>query len=350
MSKLIVVSDWDARYENERSRQLKQLKFVYLPIGIGQDDMAEFMDHPRGAELLGAWTAILWTAGASVRRGELWRSDSRPHDAASLARLHRPISADVFELAIARLAELGFVAIIDCSDPPEDGTLDSLKPTMDVTDVLARTSDTHLAKSPKTEKSQTLHMDSGQNPCVKSTKTQKSQTLHMGSGQNVRHSSGAIRRLKLEVRSSNRSIEGPKPRKQPEPPNPDAAGVKEVLALLASFPQANHLPPPDETLALSCLNAAGGDSEAVFGVLKNLSLARKAPGKSWGWFPVVIANHLRSRRSCPPDTGIELENLFWSGALKDALKSPDLVGPDLEDELRQRFPSEMEAFANQKAS
>jgi len=102
------IRDWSKHFENNRTRELKELRFVILPNKHDGDGYTELLDHPNGAAHYGAWVAIVQVASKCEIRGTLSRDGAKPHDACSLSRLTR-IPVSVFEEALPRLVGIGWV-------------------------------------------------------------------------------------------------------------------------------------------------------------------------------------------------------------------------------------------------
>ena len=139
------IRDWSRYFENNRTRDLKDLRFVILPNKQDGDGYTELLDHPNGAAHYGAWVGIVQVAskgkhppeecdnpaGCCECRGSLLRSNARPHDPASLSRLTR-IPASVFEEALPRLVNIGWLELLtqkrqqnqtSRTIPHDDGTI-----------------------------------------------------------------------------------------------------------------------------------------------------------------------------------------------------------------------------------
>jgi len=118
------IRDWSQHFENNRTRELKELRFVILPNRHDGDGYTELLNHPDGAAHYGAWVALIQVAsrgqhpaggcgnpaGCCECRGILLRDGARPHDAASLARITR-IPESVFAEALERLANIGWIEV-----------------------------------------------------------------------------------------------------------------------------------------------------------------------------------------------------------------------------------------------
>lgn len=123
------IVDWSNRFENNRSRGLKNLEWISVPNSHDGDGFTELMDHENGPAHFAAWILILqvasknthiphdsagfWQEGARLCdvRGALLRSSEKPHDAKSLSRMTR-CPEKVFAEAIPRLIALGWIEII----------------------------------------------------------------------------------------------------------------------------------------------------------------------------------------------------------------------------------------------
>lgn len=125
MPTFLRIKDWSA-HENNRTRELVNVRHILLPTKFTGDGYTELLDHPNGAAHYGAWVACVIAAAISqVRRtnpalpphlrGTLFRDLTKSHDSASLSRLTR-IPASVFEEAIERLIAIGWMERIELPD------------------------------------------------------------------------------------------------------------------------------------------------------------------------------------------------------------------------------------------
>jgi hypothetical protein len=103
------VRDWSKHFENNRTRELKELRFVILPNKHDGDGYTELLDHPNGAAHYGAWCSIVQVASKCDPRGTLLRDGARPHDSSSLSRLTR-IPKEIFDEALPRLISVGWLS------------------------------------------------------------------------------------------------------------------------------------------------------------------------------------------------------------------------------------------------
>ena len=113
--KFLTVRDWQKHFENNRTRELKNLDWVPIPNKHDGDGFSELMDHPNGTAHYGAWMLITQVASKCDVRGTLLRDGARPYDATSLARVTRGNRA-VFEEALPRLVAIGWLEEVELDD------------------------------------------------------------------------------------------------------------------------------------------------------------------------------------------------------------------------------------------
>lgn len=107
------VVDWAARYENNRSRELKHLTWFPCPNSFDQDPWAAMVEA--GPDVVAAWIAVLISASRSPVRGDLLKPDGRPHDARSLAR-----SSQIPAESFAKCIDIAIrEAVLECVNPAE---------------------------------------------------------------------------------------------------------------------------------------------------------------------------------------------------------------------------------------
>ena len=102
------VTDWDAHFENNRSRDIQDLTWVPFPNKHDGDGYTELIDHPDGPSHFAAWVLIVQVASRCRPRGTLLRSAGLPHDSQSLSRMTRMKPA-IFDKALPRLVEIGWL-------------------------------------------------------------------------------------------------------------------------------------------------------------------------------------------------------------------------------------------------
>ena len=110
------VVDWEANYENNRTKELKHLTWIRMPTKHDGDGYTQLLDHPNAAAHFGALVAMVEVAGKCDPRGTLVRESGRPHTAESLSRMTR-IPAVVFEEVIPRLVsiDIGWLEVVGCA-------------------------------------------------------------------------------------------------------------------------------------------------------------------------------------------------------------------------------------------
>jgi hypothetical protein len=112
------IKDWAAHFENNRTKELKNMTWVPMPNKMDGDGYTELLEHPNGAAHFGAWCALVQIASKCDPRGTLLRDGDRPHDPVSLSRISR-IHPDTFKEALPRLIAIGWVE----SQPTENNVV-----------------------------------------------------------------------------------------------------------------------------------------------------------------------------------------------------------------------------------
>ncbi len=113
------IRDWDKHFENNKSRIVKDVKYVLMPNKMDGDGYTQLVDHKNGAAHLGAWHAIVSVASKCHPRGTLVRDDGTAQTPESLSRMSR-IPARLILEVIPRLVAIGWLEV---TDSVEDGTL-----------------------------------------------------------------------------------------------------------------------------------------------------------------------------------------------------------------------------------
>lgn len=121
--KLYRVKDWNERYENNRTRDLKNMAWVPVPNSHDGDGYTALVCQPDGPALFGAWTVILQVASRCGNpalccggRGTLLRDTGIPHDASSIARMTR-FPKDVIAKALEVLSSAE-IQWLTCEEMP----------------------------------------------------------------------------------------------------------------------------------------------------------------------------------------------------------------------------------------
>jgi len=83
--KLYKIKNWDAVFENNRSRTVERLSWVAIPNRHDGENYSALITSKDGSELFAAWCLIVQVASKCQPRGTLLKGDGRPHDASSLS-------------------------------------------------------------------------------------------------------------------------------------------------------------------------------------------------------------------------------------------------------------------------
>lgn len=83
--KLYLIRDWDAQFENNRSRTVKELAWVAIPNRHDGENYTAVITSKDGAEIFSAWVLMVQVASRCQSRGTLLRGNGTPHDSASLS-------------------------------------------------------------------------------------------------------------------------------------------------------------------------------------------------------------------------------------------------------------------------
>ncbi len=116
--KLYKIRNWNSQFENNRTRDLKNLEWVPIPNSHDGDGFTDLLSRKNGMALFGAWILILELASKCNPRGVLIRDTHnpapgcgglpKPHTPETIARVTRG-QASVFEEAIPVLIEIGWL-------------------------------------------------------------------------------------------------------------------------------------------------------------------------------------------------------------------------------------------------
>jgi len=137
------VKGWAAIYENNRSRTVKELRWVPVPNKFDGEGFKRVMQHDRASDIFAGFILLLQVASRCQPRGTLIR-DGRPHDASSLA-LKTGGRREWFEIALEVLSapEIGWLEVFevpdnqviarDCHRPVSQPAADCHRPVSQVT-------------------------------------------------------------------------------------------------------------------------------------------------------------------------------------------------------------------------
>lgn len=83
--KLYAIRNWNQLYENNRSRQVVDLRWVAVPNRHDGETFSTIMAHPDGAVIFSAWILLIQIASKCTPRGTLIRDNGIPHNVRSLS-------------------------------------------------------------------------------------------------------------------------------------------------------------------------------------------------------------------------------------------------------------------------
>ena len=116
-AKVLRVKDWNGCFENNRTRELKEMTWFPVPNRFDGDGYTEIIEgHKNGPAHYAAWVVICGVASRCEPRGTLLRDGSKAHDSVSLSRKTRLPQA-LFDEAIPRLISIGWL-VCDCDVNP----------------------------------------------------------------------------------------------------------------------------------------------------------------------------------------------------------------------------------------
>jgi len=109
------VPNWGTRFESYRTRRLRNLRRIRVPIVLESEGYRTLLSHENGAAHYGAWVSILLVASKCNPRGTLLRDNGKPHTTASLAAM-TAFPGEIFAEAIPRLIEIGWLELVGSGD------------------------------------------------------------------------------------------------------------------------------------------------------------------------------------------------------------------------------------------
>ncbi len=102
------ITDWNDHFENNRTRELKKMRWVPVPNKHDSDGYTELLSSPNGPENFCAWVLLLEVASKCNPRGTLLRDNGNPHTPESLARMTHT-KPELFSTAIPVLIQIGWL-------------------------------------------------------------------------------------------------------------------------------------------------------------------------------------------------------------------------------------------------
>jgi len=106
------IKDWESVFENNRSRELKKMRWFACPSRLDGDGYTTIMEEESGAACYGCFITFCAIASRCQQRGTLIRDSGLPHDVSSLSRMTR-IPTKIIRLAIERLSAVGWLLVED---------------------------------------------------------------------------------------------------------------------------------------------------------------------------------------------------------------------------------------------
>jgi len=107
------IRNWELVYENNRTREVKVMQWLPLPIKLDGDGYTTIVEHKNGAGLFGCFVSILEIAAKCDPRGTLTRSNGTAHTCDTLARISRMPATLVRECIDVCVSECKWIEIID---------------------------------------------------------------------------------------------------------------------------------------------------------------------------------------------------------------------------------------------
>jgi hypothetical protein len=120
MTMVLRVVNWDKHFENNRTRELVQMRWVPFQNSFDGDGFIQLLeDHTDGLAHFGCWVLIVEVASKCSPRGTLITSLGKPHTPDTMSRKTRSPS-DVFSVAVQRLLSIGWLEEIDIEEIPQE--------------------------------------------------------------------------------------------------------------------------------------------------------------------------------------------------------------------------------------
>jgi len=118
------IKRWNAVFENNRSRELKNTHWVAMPNSHDTLGYLTLVALPNGAALYGAWCVLVQIASRCKPRGTLVQDGSRPHTARTLAlksRLPQELFEELFE--VLRLPDIEWIEALTDETAAQEGAV-----------------------------------------------------------------------------------------------------------------------------------------------------------------------------------------------------------------------------------
>ena len=121
MAKLYRIKNWADHYENNRTREMKNMSWVPLPINLHGSGYVALMSKKNGPAIFGTWCALLELAATCEIRGTFSRGRGIPHTISTISSQLR-ISEKLVSLTLELLEseEIDWVESIESVDYKEN--------------------------------------------------------------------------------------------------------------------------------------------------------------------------------------------------------------------------------------
>jgi len=104
------IKDWNERYENNRSRTVKDLSWVPIPNRHDGEAYSRLMLQKDAPIIFTVWILLLQVASRCHPRGSLLTSSGQPHNSESLSIKTRA-KVEWFEKSLPFLVQIGWVSV-----------------------------------------------------------------------------------------------------------------------------------------------------------------------------------------------------------------------------------------------
>lgn len=119
--KVYRIKDWERHYECNRTREMKEMKWVPVPVKHDGLGYCRLVGRKNGAANLGAWLAILQVAAKSNPRGTLLRDSRTPLRADDIAMMTRlPVEIISETIALCCSEGIGWMETIGNEANPQE--------------------------------------------------------------------------------------------------------------------------------------------------------------------------------------------------------------------------------------
>jgi hypothetical protein len=110
------IRNWQDLYENNRTRELKTIKWIPFPVKLSGDGYCQIMEEKNGPAIFGTFVALVEMSAQCDPRGTLIRSSGEPHTFLTIGRICR-INPTLIEQTIYFTSQkLNWVEIINLDD------------------------------------------------------------------------------------------------------------------------------------------------------------------------------------------------------------------------------------------